>query len=423
MEKLAIHGGTPVRTKPLPPNYPGAILMGKEELEAVSKVIMNQSPFRYYGQNMVYAVRQLEEQMAQDLSVPYVLGVTSCTAGLIVAMKAAGIGYGDKVIVPANTFIATPGAVVSAGAVPVFAEVDESLNLDPLLLESVMDEDVKAIIAVHVSGSVCDMDAIMAFAEKHNLYVIEDVAQSCGIKYKGKCAGTIGHIGVFSFQMNKMLTAGEGGAVVTRDVKLFERAARYHDQGMFRDRKRYGVETDENEDSFAGQNYRMSELTGAVMVEQWKKLDFICSSTRSHYKKVRTALEELVPELVYRKSNDRAGDLGSNLGLRFETREQARAFTEAMNAELIAARMMYNGKLVFMSPQIMNQRTPETKMSPYQYPFKHPVVYSEDMCPNSDENINLTVLIPLSPILNDDDLRDVITGVAKVYKGLFSTVS
>src|SRR5690606_32369973 len=117
---------------------------------------------------------------------PYVLAVTSCTAALVVALKALGIGYGDKVIVPACTFIATPGAVVMSHAVPIFADIDDSMNIDPSKLEELIDEDVKAIITVPILGNPVDMEAIMTIARKHQIPVIEDIAQSCGADYKGK---------------------------------------------------------------------------------------------------------------------------------------------------------------------------------------------------------------------------------------------
>lgn len=421
MAKLAIHGGEPVRDKPLPPNFPGAIVMGEEEAQAASGVIMDQSPFRYYGENLHNTVQQLEDMICEDFNVPYALGVSSCTAALVVALKALGIGYGDKVIVPSVTFIATAGAVVSSNAVPVFVECDESLNLDPNDLERVMDEDVKAIIAVSLVGTPCDMDKIMDFAEKHDIYVVEDVAQSLGVQYKGRYQGTIGHVGVLSFQMNKIITAGEGGAVLTSDPKIFERAIRYHDQGILRGmtRDRYGfTEIDENEAAFAGQNYRMSEITGAVLVEQWKKLSTLNANTRKHYRTICKRLREALPNIQFRVSPDPEGDLGLNVGIRVSTREQADHLKSALNAENIDARTMYNGNLVYMNPQILHQRTAEKNNFPFDYPFKQPVKYTEDMCPRSADIVNRIVLIPISPVLTEEDVESIVAGVIKVYRHL-----
>lgn len=420
MEKLAIDGGSPVRDRQLPANYPGAIVMGEEEAKGAEKVIMAQSPFRFYGENLQYSVDTLEDMMAKDLDVPYVLGVSSCTAGLIVALKALGIGYGDKVIVPGITFIATPGAVISANAVPVFADVDESMNMDPDCLEQLIDKDVKAIIPVALSGVPCDMDPIMKIARKHNIYVIEDIAQSCGVKYKGRYQGTIGDIGVFSFQMNKMLTAGEGGAVVTSDPKLFERAVRYHDQGSFRKgiRKRYGIDAEDTGASFAGQNYRMSEITGAVLIEQWKRLESMTDVMRSHYQRILNQLITALPNLKYRNVVDEQGHLGANLGMSFPTQEIAAKFAETLAAENIACRFMYGGNTIYRNELILHQRTAEKNNFPFDYPFEKPVQYTENLCPNAEDYIQRMVLIALSPSLTKKDVDDVVAGVIKVYQGL-----
>ncbi|MBP1993786.1 DegT/DnrJ/EryC1/StrS family aminotransferase [Paenibacillus eucommiae] len=420
MEKLAIHGGKPARSKPLPPNYPGAVLMGAEEADAAAQVIHAQSPFRYYGPEPVFTVKALEDQISRDMNVPYVLGVTSCTAGLIIALKALGIGYGDKVIVPANTFIATAGAVICSNAVPVFVDVDDTLNMDPDDLERVMDDEVKAIIAVPILGNPCDMQRIMSFAEKHNIYVIEDVAQSCGIKHHGRYAGTIGHVGVLSFQMNKILTAGEGGAIITHSAQIFERAARYHDQGLFRDKQRYNLESSDEENAFAGQNYRMSEITGAVALAQWGKLNEILTNMKTHYTNIQQALSLEIPTLQFRRVIDTEGDIGSNLGMILPTKQMAELFTDALNAENINTAILYNGKPVYMNPQIFHQRTAEKHNFPFDFKFKHAVEYTEEMCPRAADLIARTVYLPISPILTEADTSEIIAGIIKVYAAVSS---
>ncbi|MFD0871126.1 MULTISPECIES: DegT/DnrJ/EryC1/StrS family aminotransferase [Paenibacillus] len=420
LEKLALNGGAPARSKPLPPNYPGAVVMGEEEAVHAGQIIRAQSPFRFYGPDVRNAVTTLESMMERDLNVPYALGVTSCTAALVVALKALGIGYGDKVIVPAVTFLATAGAVVSANAVPVFADVDESLNLDPADLERVMDEEVKAIIAVPILGVPCDMDPIMDFARKHGVPVIEDVAQSCGVQYKGRYAGAIGDVGVFSFQMNKIITAGEGGAVVTHSAELYERAARYHDQGLLRPqlKERHGLNPDEETAAFIGQNYRMSEITGAVLIEQWKKLDGIVATMRSHHRYLKQALADSVPGIRFRSSPDEEGDIGSNLGIILPSAEQAQTFMKAMQAENITAHTLYGNLPVYRVPQIFHQRTAEKDNFPFNYPFQKPVIYTEDMCPRAVDLLPRTVFVPLSPVLEQNDLDEIVSGITKVYRTL-----
>ncbi|MFC5402765.1 DegT/DnrJ/EryC1/StrS family aminotransferase [Cohnella soli] len=418
--RLAIDGGKPARNAPLPPNYPGAVMMGQEEAAGATEVILSKSPFRYYGPDVQNAVHRFEDTMSAGLGVPYALGVSSCTSALIVALKALGIGYGDKVIVPANTFLATAGAVVCSHAVPVFVDVDDSLNMNPLDLERVWDEDVKAIIAVPILGNPCDMDAIMAFARARGVPVIEDVAQSCGSSYKGRYAGTIGDIGVFSFQMNKIITSGEGGAVVTRDALLFERAVRYHDQGLFRDKERYGLESDEEANGFIGQNYRMSELAGSVLIEQWNKLEGINASTRRNHAAILSVLKASLPGFRSRKVVDEEGYLGSNLGMILPSAETAAAFIRALDAENIGTHLLYGGKPVYRQPQLYEQRTADKNNFPFDYRFRKPVSYKKQPCQAAEDLMARTVYLPVSPLLTSEDIEQITEGIVKVHRALVS---
>lgn len=419
--KLAIHGGEPARRKPLPPNYPGAVMMGEEEAGAAGGVLLSKSPFRYYGINHPHTVRHFESRMASDLNMPFVLGTTSCTASLITAMKAVGIGWGDKVAVPAVTFQATAGAVLCCGAVPVYVDVDNSLNMDPDQLEKILDEEVRAIIPVHLLGSPCNMDGIMHVSQKFGIPVIEDVAQSCGARYENKYCGTIGNIGVFSFQLNKLITSGEGGAVVTRDKYLFERVVRYHDQGLFRETERYGMNIDDNETAFAGQNYRMSELTGAVLVEQWKKLGHINSITKAARDRMVLDLGEECDNITFRFSHDRDGELGAYLGIVMPTVKEADFMVEALKAENISAYIQYAGKPVYMNPQLFHMRTAERANSPYDYPFKHPIVPCAELSmPVASGLLPRTVFVSVSPLLTEQDTLEMTRGISKVYKYLIA---
>ena len=144
------------------------------------------------------------------------------------------MGPGDEVILPAWTWHSCYTTILMTGALPVFAEVDESFTLDAADVEAKITPQTKVIMAVHLFGAPADMDRIMAVARKHGLKVLEDVAQSAGAQYKGKRLGTIGDAGIYSFQLHKMITAGEGGAVVTADPMVFERASRFHDLGLLR---------------------------------------------------------------------------------------------------------------------------------------------------------------------------------------------
>jgi 8-amino-3,8-dideoxy-alpha-D-manno-octulosonate transaminase len=195
----------------------GAALLGTEEAEAVAAVVASQSLFRYKGDVIGGTVADFERAACESLGCAYAVAVANGTAALRCALAALGVGCGDEVIVPAFTFIATVNAVVAAGAVPVFAEVDDTLGLDPVDLDGQITDKTAAIIAVHLENVACDLDAITAIAASHGVPVVEDAAQAFGSTYHGRALGTFGALGTFSLQQEKNITAGEGGLVVTDD--------------------------------------------------------------------------------------------------------------------------------------------------------------------------------------------------------------
>lgn len=219
-DKLAILGGTPVRTKP----YPEWPVVDRRDVEAVTTVIESGqwggSP--YPGSQTVAFANKFAAMQGGSFAVPMVNG----TVTMEVALRAVDIGWGDEVIVPAYTFQATATAPMAAGAIPVIVDIDPNTYcIDPVAIEKAITEKTKAIIPVHLGAQMADLDAIMAIAERHNLIVIEDCAHAHGAEWNGRGAGTIGHFGSFSFQSSKILTTGEGGILLCRTLELAERAA------------------------------------------------------------------------------------------------------------------------------------------------------------------------------------------------------
>src|SRR5512133_1332700 len=192
-EKLAIHGGPKAKTTPNLPMYPGGLEIGEEEKRQVLEALDRKYLFRYYGpEEYPSKVREFEEAFAERMGAKHCLAVNSCTSALISALVACGVGPGDEVVVSGYTFFASCAAIVAAKAVPVIVEVDETLTMDPADVEKKITPATKGIVAVHMRGVPCDMDAIMSIAKKHNLIVVEDCAQAVGGTYKGKYLGTIG---------------------------------------------------------------------------------------------------------------------------------------------------------------------------------------------------------------------------------------
>lgn len=410
MEKLAINAGKPVRETMLNPSWPGALLYDEKEADALYEVCKKKAPFRYYGFNKPTEVNSFEEEFSKRIGSKYALAVTSGTAALIVALKAAGIGPGDKVIVPACTFLATAGAVICAGAVPIFADVDDTLNIDPEKIGSIVDKYTKALITVPLLGNPCQMDEIMCEAKKHNLIVIEDVAQSMGSALNGKCMGTWGDIGVFSLQMNKLITTGEGGVVVTDNPEIYERAVRYHDQGMFRNKD--GFLTEDAENVIIGQNYRMSEFTGAVARAQLKKLDTVLDGNRRVKKALKDGLQG-IEGISFKRVIDEEGDASSALVMFLPTKEKAGKFINAVRKENIFFSSQYGGRPVYMIPQIFYKKTVDRNGFPFNQ-FDEEIVYTKDMCPVAIDLMPKNAFLFLTPDLTDKDIEDIITAVKKI---------
>ena len=278
---------------------PGMELIGEEEKKELLEVIEGGWLNRYGSldnPNFKAKVYTLEKEFAGYMGTKYALGVPSGTIALLAALSGLGIGPGDEVIVPAYTFIATVSSVIYARAIPILCEIDESLNMDPNDLERKITSRTRAIIPVHMLGNPCRMDEIMAVAKKHNLIVIEDVAQACGGSYHGKKLGSIGQAGIYSFNIFKTITSGDGGMVVTDDEAIYKRFFAFHDQGHLP--LRQGVEVGHR--TIIGLDFRMNEVTGAVALAQLRKLDKIIAILREnkristvYFERLRIALVQL----------------------------------------------------------------------------------------------------------------------------------
>ena len=286
--KLAIQGGEPARAAPYPPMYPGGNLLDEAEEQAVLEVIRSKRLFRYYGpEEGPSKVEELEQRFAALKGTRRALAVTSGTAALVCALRALGIGPGDEVILPAYTWIASASAVLAAGGVPVVAEVDESLTLDPADAARRITPRTRAIMPVHMRGVPCRMDELLRLARAHGLKVLEDAAQANGGMYHGRALGSLGDMGCYSLQFNKILTSGEGGMVVTDDEALWKRAVMFHDVVGG---QRNNLPPDE---ILWGVNFRMPELLAAVMLVQLTRLEGLMASMRAQKQMISQAIEPL----------------------------------------------------------------------------------------------------------------------------------
>ncbi|MDY0097557.1 MAG: DegT/DnrJ/EryC1/StrS family aminotransferase [Bacteroidales bacterium] len=312
---------------------PGAYWFGKEETDAVMEVIQSGYLFRYGDESnprFLHKVSSLEKEFARYCKAEHALATSSGTASLLVSLAALGLQPGDEIIVPAYTFVASYSSVIFAGLVPVLAEIDESLALDPEDIEKRITPGTKAIMPVHMLGNPCDMDRIMSVARKHNLFVIEDCCQAAGASFKGHKVGTIGNIGAFSLNIFKTINSGDGGLVVTNDRDLYETAFAVHDQGH--KPMRFGVEVGSR--SILGLNFRMNELTAAVGLAQLNKIDRIVSTLRDKREKFKNLVEG-AKGFHFRKLNDPEGDCATLCSVIFDTREKAAAVAKALGSRTV----------------------------------------------------------------------------------------
>lgn len=312
---------------------PGAYWFGEEEMDAVVEVMKSGYLFRYGSEDdpkFLHKVSTLEKEFARYCDVKFALATSSGTLSLLASALALGLKPGDEIIVPAYTFVASYTSVIFAGLVPVLAEIDESLTLDPDDIEHRITPRTKAIMPVHMLGNPCDMDRIMAIAQKHNLLVLEDCCQAAGASYKGEKVGSIGHIGAFSLNIYKTINSGDGGLVVTNNKTLYETAFGVHDQGH--KPSRLGVEVGVR--SVLGLNFRINELTAAVGLAQLAKLDKIVATLREKRKKLKTLISE-AGGFKFRTLNDSKGDCATICTIIFDTKEQAAKVSKALGSKTV----------------------------------------------------------------------------------------
>jgi 8-amino-3,8-dideoxy-alpha-D-manno-octulosonate transaminase len=416
---LAIDGGSPVRTAPLD-FAKGAALLGDAEAEAVAAVVRSGSLFRYKDAPAIGPVADFERAACETLGCRYATAVANGTAALRCALAALGVGCGDEVVVPAFTFVATVNAVVAAGAVPVFAEIDDTLGLDPRLLHDCITDRTAAIVAVHLENVACDLDGVLEITERNRVQVIEDTAQAIGATYHGRHLGTFGALGAFSLQQEKNITAGEGGLVVTDDEALYLRATRYSDQGGQFVTSYASARGEELTQPFAGENLRMGELAGAVARVQLGRLPDIIHSLHRNKSRIVESVGD-IDGLVRRRRPDPDGDGSSSITWFLPDARIAKRFAAAVRAEGVPCAQMYRGRPVYLSPSVLARRTAADTGGPWVC-AEHPTdrTYFEGLCPQTEALVARSVIVPVGVGYNERDCDDVATAVRKVARGLLA---
>ena len=426
-DALAIKGGKPVRTKPLPQEWPGAWHFDKLEVKAVTRVVKSKSLFRFYGPQLLGEVSLLEKEFASYIGVKHALAVNSGTNSLQVALSALGCSYGDEVIMPGYFWVSIAAAAVRCGAIPVLCDTDETFSLDPKKLESLITPRTKAVIMVHMGGVIGRVKEVAKICRKHKIAFLEDCAQAAGASQNGRKCGTFGDIAIFSFQLNKHMTSGEGGMVVTNNDRLYRRAFASHDLGYARSESGRLV-LDDPEVQLWGVGGRMSELTAAVLRVQLSKLNKIVGNMRGAKNCIKDALSD-IKGLTFRKVLDPSGDGGSFMYVVLPNRPVSLEFVNALQAEGIRGGEggMYpvhmdgwGFHIYYNIPGLVNKAAFGAKSvwDLAENAGSKSVSYKKGTCPNLDEVLTRTMVMCIASKMSARDVKDIIKGFRKVAKHL-----
>jgi 8-amino-3,8-dideoxy-alpha-D-manno-octulosonate transaminase len=422
-EKLAVDGGLPVRREPLPLEFPGIHHMDEEEINAAVRVLRSRSPFRYYGINLQGEVDAFESEFREFLGVSHCLAVSSGTGALHVALSALGVGPGQEVIVPAYMWVSVVAAVVNLGAIPVLADIDDSFSMNPSDLEAKITPRTSGIILVHMSGAPADVEPIADVARRHKLFLLEDCAQCAGGSIRGKKVGTFGNIAIFSFQMNKNMTSGEGGCIATNDQCLFNRSVASHDTGYARDSMGRAM-FERREFCLWGRGYRIDEIRAAILRVQLRKLPRVIERMHASKYRLRQALKRF-PQVALRRIVDEAGDTGCFLLTTFSTAELARKTNRALRAEgIVTSPQGVNNILMtdwglhiyYNIPSLVHKTSVDKANSPWSLVENKDsqTEYGKGTCPNADSLFERSCLLAIPSSLTTKDEDDIIAAFEKV---------
>ncbi len=414
-DKLAIDGGAPVVDEPLPTGVSGPSVIDEEEITAITDLLRSQGLFRYRQGGQA---AQFEAEAARFLGVEHALMVNSGTSALICALTAVGVGPGDEVIVPGYTYIATAAAVIATGAVPVIAEIDESLGLDPLLIETKITPYTKAVVPVHMRGVPARLDDILAVAKKHGLKVVEDCCQCVGGSYRGQGVGTYGDAGAWSLNYYTTISSGEGGLVYTNDRDVYERACFTADPGLPMWTKSDASVEWQNE-SFPRQTYRPSEVLASMARVQLGKIGDILS----HQRALKAAfLRELDESGSYslQHVDDPDGDTGVSASVIVHDKDLAIGYEHALKAEGVGVGTIYNDgfpdrHIYSYWDTILAKRSPHPSGYPWNDPsYKGDVEYSEDMCPQTLDILGRSLRFDFNMNMTEEHARSMARALNKV---------
>ncbi len=379
-------------------------IAGDEEIEAIAAAIRGKALFRYGVGN---ACERFEQRYAAYLGVRHFALAASGSNALAAAMTAVGLGPGDEVLIPAHTYMASATSVLAAGAIPVIVDIDETVTIDPRAIEDAIGPRTKAVVPVHMWGAACAMDAIMEIAARRNLIVIEDACQGVGGGYEGRKFGAIGHIGAFSFNYYKNMTAGEGGGVAVNDDRLAKRVRCAIDPCHF-----YWQGRDQTEMPFAANGARASELMGAMLNVQLDRLDGMIEAMRAEKRRILRGTAQLGNiGLRAAPMNSPDHDCATQVMYTLPSADAAARFVKIFPS-VIAGK---TGRHTYTEWDqiLLGAGAAHPAMNPYNMPANAECrkTYAKDMCARSLEILNRTVMVATHPEHTEQEIADIVHNI------------
>ena len=378
--------------------------VGEAEIEALTRVIRSGALFRY---GVGHECERFEQRYAAYLGVKHFALAASGSHALAAAMTAVGLGPGDEVLIPAHTYMATATSVLTAGAIPVIVDIDESVTIDPAAIEAAIGPRTRAVVAVHMWGAACDMDAIMEIARRRDLIVIEDACQGVGGGCRGRKFGAVGHIGAFSFNYYKNMTAGEGGGVAVNDDAVAERVRCAIDPCHF-----YWQGRSDAVQPFSGNGARASELTGAMLNVQLDRLDGMIAAMRAEKRRILEGTRHLGNlGLKATPMNSPDDDCATQVMFSLPSAQSARRFAELAPGVVIGQTGRHN--YTEWDQVLMGAGAGHPAMNPFAMPANAECrkTYSKDMCAKSLEILDRTVMVATHPDHSDSEIADLVHNI------------
>ena len=380
--------------------------IGNQEVQAIKKIISKGKLFRYLENS---ECDFFEKNYSKYLSIKHTALASSGTAALTAALVGLKIGPGDEVLIPAHTYMATAMSVLSVGAIPIIVDIDETLTIDPKALEDACGPLTRAAIVVHMWGTTCNMKAIMKIAKKKNLFVIEDACQGVGGGYEKKMLGTIGHVGAFSFNYYKNMTSGEGGAVVSNNKEIIERAKCAIDPCHF-----YWQERKNSLKPFAANGSRASEFMGALLNVQLKRLPGMIKKMRAERNKILSSTQNLSNMgIKHSPLNSKNYDCGNYVFFKFNNTLDAENFTSIFPAPIAGKTGRHN--YTEWDQILLKEGSFHQSLNPYKLSQnkKCRMNYSKNMCKSSLEILDKTIMIPTDPKNTKKDINNTIRNIKR----------